>query len=145
MMKVLSSSSSLLLLLAAAAFAPPGAVLAYDYELTSAGSVKLTDIKTEISDLKSIFIGDETSVAASEIEWEHIDNSTAYGPDSVVSYETYVDGDLSASGEHDLSGLPIPPTELDCGVIKVDKRKFSSLVGCVGLSLCPCSLHFRLC
>jgi hypothetical protein len=93
---------------------------AFDYALTSAGEISLTDTQTDISGIKTIFVGEQISVTVSNLEWEY--NESGYNETDTLVWTTSVGGTVQASGSLDLSSLPSRelPTSLDVGNIKVD-------------------------
>jgi hypothetical protein len=61
---------------------------AFDYSLSGGGSLFLTDIKTSISGIVTLFTGEDTAVSVEGISWEDGSNGT----DTALIYETLVDG-----------------------------------------------------
>jgi hypothetical protein len=61
---------------------------AFDYSISNGGSLFLTDIKTTISGIVTLFTGEDIAVAVEGIEWEGGSNGT----DTLLIYETLVDG-----------------------------------------------------
>ena len=61
---------------------------AFDYSLAKGGDLFLTDIKTSISGILTLFTGEDIAVAVEGIEWEEGSNGT----DTLLIYETLVNG-----------------------------------------------------
>ena len=94
---------------------------AFDYNISSAGSVFLTDEKTSIVGLKTIFTGDVTLVTATDIEWEF---TGMEGGDDFVRWTTIVDGQVQDEGIFNLTEVERElPSAIDCGSITVSKSK----------------------
>ncbi|KAG7373467.1 Na+/H+ antiporter NhaC-like protein [Nitzschia inconspicua] len=92
-------------------------VTAFDYNITSAGSLDLTDVSTGIGGLKTIFTGDVTLVSVTGVEWEP---SGVVDGDDIVSYTTIVNGVTQATGTISLVGVGRElPTDFDVGNITV--------------------------
>lgn len=110
---------------------------AFNYNISSAGTIKLTDVATDIPDTKTMFTGDATYVAMKDIAWTF---TGAEGGDDVVFYQTWVDGVMQAEGNFSLVGVERElPTEIPCGTIQVDKRKCTVFV-----CMCVCVWVGRL-
>jgi len=52
------------------------AASAFEYDITSAGEISLTDVETSISGLMTIFVDEYASVSVSGLEWGQVDNET---------------------------------------------------------------------
>lgn len=95
----------------------------FDYSLDSegGGSLAFGDVDTGISSIKTFFTNSETSVTVEGFEWiasGPVENST-----NVLRWETYVDGELAASGEVSLADVGRSlPTSVDAGSFTVTKR-----------------------
>jgi hypothetical protein len=61
---------------------------AFDYSLAGGGDLFLTDVKTSISGIVTLFTGEDTAVAVEGIAWE----SGSNGTDTFLIYETMVNG-----------------------------------------------------
>ncbi|CAB9507240.1 Inherit from COG: Na H antiporter [Seminavis robusta] len=95
-------------------------VSAFDYSIKDAGKIGLTDVNTQIDGLKTLFVGAETFVTVSNLEWEE-SNNTNTGYDKLF-WETSVGGIVQSKGSFDLSTLSNRelPDSLDVGTIKVE-------------------------
>jgi hypothetical protein len=61
---------------------------AFDYSISGGGDLFLTDVKTTISGIVTLFTGEDIAVAVEGIEWEDGSNGT----DTFLIYETLVNG-----------------------------------------------------
>lgn len=101
---------------------------AFDYNITEAGSLVLTDSSTGITDTVTIFTGDVTLVSVSGVTWEP---SGVVGGDDFVSYTTLVNGDPQAIGIINISDVGrVLPTSFDVGNVTIPKSKL--LLTCGG-------------
>ena len=91
---------------------------AFDYSIIDAGEISLTDVETDITDIRTIFTNELVAVTVSGLEWEE-NGGTNNGTD-LLHWETLVGGSVQASGSFDLSTLPSRelPTSLDVGEFK---------------------------
>jgi len=97
------------------------AASAYDYTIVGGGSLTLTDVKTTISDLKTIFVDNEIAVAVSGLEWEAAPNSTS---GSTIAWRTLVDGTEQASGTVEIDTTTRELVDgFDAGTIQVTESK----------------------
>jgi hypothetical protein len=93
---------------------------AFDYGLSAAGDLELTDIETGIEDIKTIFIKKDIAVKVTGVEWELSESNTT-GSD-ILRWETSVGGEVQATGELNLTSDIGPrelPDEIDAGSIRV--------------------------
>jgi hypothetical protein len=95
--------------------------MAFDYAITSAGKILLTDMETDIPGMRTIFVGEPVAVTVFDLEW--VANESGYNESDTLIWQTSVGGITQASGSLDLSSLPSRelPTSLDVGNIKVDE------------------------
>lgn len=92
-------------------------VAAFDYNITSAGSILLTDVATSISPIETLFVNQDAAVTADGLEWAQ-SGSNSLG--ALLTYETFVDGVMVASGELNLDEVGRElPSSVDCGTIRV--------------------------
>ena len=93
-------------------------VTAFDYSLTNAGFIILTDVATSISPILTLFTGNEIAVKVDGIEWE--ETGAVNGSDNLLKFRTLVDGNEQASGSMSLNDVNRTlPTSLDVGSISV--------------------------
>jgi len=95
-------------------------VTAFDYAVTGAGDISLTDVGTSIGGIKTIFTHEEVSVTVSGVEWEALAaNETT--DDTTLYWETFVGGVSQATGTFDLSTLEGRelPSDIECGSVTV--------------------------
>ena len=93
---------------------------AFDYSLTGAGNIVLTDEATSITDIVTIFTDESVLVTVDGIEWNA--TGSVEGSDNLLRFETLVDGETQASGSISLEDVSRElPTSIDAGAIKVDK------------------------
>jgi hypothetical protein len=121
------------------------AVHGFDYNITSAGSIFLTDEKTGISGLLTIFTGDITNVEVQDVEWGF---TGLDGGDTDVVWSTIVDGVEQASGTFSLVGTERSlPTSIPVGSVVINKSKLLAFVHvfslCVCVCVCVCQLFFN--
>jgi len=111
--------SSPLFALAALAMALPTAT-AFDYSLVSAGEITLTDVATDITEIQTIFVGEDIAVSVSGVEWAP--NETPFNQSNILFWQTSVGGTVQAKGEYDLTSLDTRelPSTLEVGHIKVN-------------------------
>ena len=94
----------------------------FDYNITSAGSISLTDEKTGIGGLLTLFKGDLTNVEVVDVEWGF---TGLDGGDTDVVWSTVVDGVEQATGTFSLLGTERTlPTSIEVGQIVVNKSKY---------------------
>ena len=94
---------------------------AFDYNISSAGELFLTDESTGISGIITLFTGDVTLVVADGVEWEP---SGVEGGDTAVTFQTLLNGNVVDEGQISLEGTGRQlPTSVDCGSVKTDKGK----------------------
>lgn len=94
---------------------------AFDYNITSAGELALSDNSTGISDLGTLFTGDVTLVSVVGVQWEP---SGVEGGDEAVSFQTLLNGEVVDSGEISLVGVERQlPDSFDCGSVVTDRCK----------------------
>jgi hypothetical protein len=94
-------------------------VNAFDYNITGIGGILLTDNRTGITDLKTIFRGDPTKVEVVDIQWGYTGYDTN---DTTIYYTTIVDGEPQAEGTISLVGVDRElPTSFEVGYIQIDK------------------------
>jgi hypothetical protein len=112
--KLLKSLSGLLILL-------PASVHSFNYNISSAGDIFLTDAATGIQDLKTIFTGDATAVSVNGVSWER---SGVQGGDDFVTFTTLVNGKVAEIGIINLTDVERElPTSFDVGTVTVPKSK----------------------
>ena len=110
-MKLTSSFlSSWLLLLSVATTVVVG------YEVTSAGDITLTDVDTEISGLRTVFLDEPTGVTLTGVAWNETDDTV-----TEVTFETFVNGKSAATGTVEITDGELPDT-IDAGVVYVKDR-----------------------
>jgi len=80
----------------------------------------MTDVETGITDLLSLFVGADTSVTASGVEWSHTGATTG---NNTLTYETFVNGALVDTGTVDLSQDVSPPTDVYVGTISAPQSE----------------------
>lgn len=101
--------------LALLALAAPA--VAFDYDIVGAGSIVLTDVRTSISGLETLFVDEEVYVTADGLEWVANDSGSIGG---AIFYETFLDGALMAKGNMTLDGIGRElPTSIDVGTVTV--------------------------
>jgi hypothetical protein len=94
---------------------------AFDYNITSAGSLFLTDNSTGISGLQTIFTGDVTLVSVEGVEWGY---TGLKGGNSSVTFTTLVDGVVQDEGTISLAGVGRElPTFFDCGSVLISQSE----------------------
>ena len=95
---------------------------AFEYSITNAGDISLTDVETDIGGMQTIFVGETAAVKVAGLEWEANDHNVTGS--NVLYWETVVDDVVQAKGTLDLSTLPDRelPTSLEVGTIKVDRK-----------------------
>lgn len=120
-----SLKKNLLLLGLAAVCLPSNTVNAFDYNISSAGSLVLTDNSTGISEIITMFKNDVTLVSVDGVAWDY----TGFeGGESLVTYTTIANGVVQDEGAIDISDTTRElPTSFDVGSVQVGKSKSSSL------------------
>jgi hypothetical protein len=92
-------------------------VAAFDYDITSAGSLLLTDVATSISPIITLFVKQDVIVTADGLEWAENDSNSTTGE---ILCETFLDGVLVSSGTLSLDDVGRElPTSVDCGTVAV--------------------------
>lgn len=103
----------------------PAVVSAFDYAMSGDSDdfgLRLTDVKTGITDILTIFTNEPTSVTVAGITWTEKENATV-GSGDVVFWTTFVNNVIQAEGNFSLLDVGRElPTEIDAGVIEVSKR-----------------------
>lgn len=109
-------------MLALAAALSLGQTSAFDYAISGINEMFLTDANTNIDELKTIFMGEETLVKVKQLTWKESGGNVT-GSD-MLFWETAVGGVVQAKGAFDLSSLPSRelPTELDVGSVTIDSK-----------------------
>lgn len=93
---------------------------AFDYMISSVENVQLTDVETEIPDIKTIFLDDKMNVTATGITWEP---STAGGQELTVTCEAVLDGEVVSKGTMSLEDVDrILPETMACGSFTVGSK-----------------------
>lgn len=95
-------------------------VAAFNYNLTGAGEISLTDVETTIPGILTIFIDEMVTVEVSKLKWEALGaNDTT--DDLTLYWETFVGGESQQSGEVDLSELGERelPDVVQCGNLTI--------------------------
>lgn len=100
-------------------------VHAFDYNVTAGDdtSIFLTDAKTGIPGLKTIFLNDVTLVAVNDVVWE--ESGVGSTGNDFLTYQTLVNGELQAEGTIDLTGVGRQlPSSLDVGNVTIPKSTY---------------------
>lgn len=99
---------------------------AFDYGLVDgSGGLSLTDTATGIGGIQTLFTGEDVSVEVSGIEWEKVEG--VEGSSDTLFYETFLDGELQASGNVSLADVERDlPSSFDAGLINVPKGEGGS-------------------
>lgn len=119
-----SLKKNLLLLGLAAVCLPSTTVNAFDYNISSAGSLVLTDNSTGISEIITMFKNDVTLVSVDGVAWDY---TGLEGGESLVTYTTIANGVVQDEGAIDISDTTRElPTSFDVGSVQVGKSKSSS-------------------
>mmetsp|Transcript_3695 Transcript_3695/g.7364 ORF Transcript_3695/g.7364 Transcript_3695/m.7364 type:complete len:768 (-) Transcript_3695:90-2393(-) len=100
-----------------ALFCLAAAATAKAYELTGAGDISLTDVKTGISQIRTVFTDEPTLVTVNDLEWGE-DMSTV----TTLTYETFVDGKSQATGTIELDATEGLPGSIEAGEVFVKDR-----------------------
>ena len=87
------------------------------YELTGAGDISLTDVKTDISQIRTVFTDEATAVTVNDLEWGE-DMTTV----TTLMYETFVNGKSSATGSVELDAEAGLPSSVVAGEVYVKDR-----------------------
>lgn len=97
-------------------------VTAFDYLIIQdIGEIKLTDVNTQISNLKTAFVGAETAVKVEKLEWKQSKGTNT--AKDLLFWATSVDGQVQAKGTFNLSSLSRElPESLEVGTIRIDDR-----------------------
>jgi hypothetical protein len=115
------TSSTLLISLLGLLILLPASIHAFDYNISSAGELALTDVATGIHDLKTIFTNDVTAVAVDGVEWEP---SGVVGGDDFVTFTTLLNGEVVETGRINLTDIGRElPTSFEVGTVTVPKSK----------------------
>jgi hypothetical protein len=115
------SSSKLLTFLLGSLTLLPASIHAFDYNITSAGDLFLTDVATGIPSLRTIFTGDVTAVAVDGVQWEP---SGVEGGDDFVTFTTFLNGEAVETGIISLTDVGRElPTSFQVGTVTVPKSK----------------------
>jgi hypothetical protein len=130
---------TILSLLAGLASTAKNQVYAFNYNITSAGSLYLIDVGTTIPGIVSIFTNEATDVEVQGIEWAFTGEE---GGDTSIAWQTFVNGVLQVEGTFSLEGVERElPTSIQCGTITISSSKFLlQLLCCHGYYFpsCPC-------
>jgi hypothetical protein len=98
-----------------------GFATAFDYSITGAGSIVLTDQETGITDCVTIFTDEFTDVFVDGIEWD--ETGVVDGSDDLLFWETSLDGEVQASGSMSLADVGRElPTSLSAGSVKPNSK-----------------------
>ena len=93
---------------------------AFDYGVSGAGSIVLTDWETSISGFDVIFLEEEVKVSVQDVVWEYKGDGNGT---SFLRYETLVDGEIKAEGILDISGVRRElPATIDTGNLTISDR-----------------------
>jgi hypothetical protein len=102
----------------------PTSIRAFDYNISSAGDLFLTDVSTGISGLRTIFTGDAIAVAVDGVTWEP---SGVEGGDDFVTFTTSLNGEVVDTGTISLTNVGRElPMSLQVGSVLVPKSKCST-------------------
>jgi hypothetical protein len=102
----------------------PASIRAFDYNISSAGELFLTDVSTGISGLRTIFTGDAITVAVDGVTWEP---SGVAGGDDFVTFTTSLNGEVVDTGTISLTDVGRElPMSLQVGTVLVPKSKCST-------------------
>jgi hypothetical protein len=98
-----------------------GSAAAFDYNITSAGSVSLTDLETGIGGIITIFTDEFIGVAVDGLKWK--ENGSVDGSDDTLYWETSIDGEVQSSGSVPLADVGRElPTSVDAGSVRTTKK-----------------------
>lgn len=105
--------------------------LAFDYAIENPGSLLLSDVKTGISPIVTIFKGDEFNVTVQDISWEPVENAT---DSDTLFWRTFINGNLAGNGTFSLADVGRElPTEIQVGTYLINDKGTADIV--VTLSL----------
>jgi hypothetical protein len=94
---------------------------AFDYEVVDAGNIILTDVETQISPIVTLFLDEPVDVTVDGIGWASNTNTT--DGETSLTYETFVNGKIQASGTFDLSDVGRElPGSIPAGQVKVSSN-----------------------
>ena len=91
------------------------------YGLTGSGDISLTDGKTGIGPIRTVFTDEPTLVTVDGLEWGE-DMSTV----TTLTYETFVNGKSEASGTIELNAEEGLPASISAGEVYVEDRGTAS-------------------
>jgi hypothetical protein len=98
-----------------------GSAAAFDYSITGAGEISLTDQQTSIGSIISIFTGEFIDVAVEGLEWE--ETGDVDGSADMLFWETSIDGEVQSTGSMSLADVGRElPTSIDVGSVKTSKK-----------------------
>jgi hypothetical protein len=98
-----------------------GSAAAFDYSLTGAGGIVLTDQETGIGGIMTIFTDSLIGVAVDGIEWE--ETGSVDQSDDTLYWETLIDGEVQSTGSMSLADVGRElPSSIDAGSVKTSKK-----------------------
>jgi hypothetical protein len=105
--------------------------LAFDYAIDNPGVLVLSDVKTGISPIVTIFKGDQFNVTVQGIGWAPAENPT---DSDILFWTTAINGNLAGNGTFNLAEVGRElPTEIEVGTYLLNSKGTANIV--VTLSL----------